>query len=451
MEVTSELLSRYADGEATPAERSQVEEAVQTNPALRAELEEYQTLAALFGEIEPEPVGEEALRRLHAIRAVPALAGFRRIEVAETPRRSRLLRFGMLAAAAALLVAATLRLARPPAEVTLADVARIAVEPFGDVTSVSTVARWTLREGDTVESGPGERLSFRFPDGTEVVLLPGASLRLMDAEKARLFGLERGTALCTVPERGISRRFEAAGFVFEAQQATFGIRIEEPGARTMGPSASSGRRVFVAVSRGSVEVASDDVPVTVAAGERILVRSGGPWERSFAFEDSMYADLFRHVGPKGREILPGFLDTQPDVVPISRSAWRADGNRRVLVADPGTPAPVRHLVLEVRAPRETEVVAVRVRPTGEEGGTTAEAARLPIGRTGPEGAVLHIPIDAFDAPGTEREVRTIPASRGRLVRIELVSADGGIPLEVVASLWSGRKPAAAAGGVEAQR
>jgi ferric-dicitrate binding protein FerR (iron transport regulator) len=438
--VDSLLLSRYSDGEATPEERAAVEAAVAEDPTLAAELEELSTLGALFGSAVPEPCGDALLARLYAIRPVRALGEFRTVEVA-SPAPSSSLRFlRPLLSAAAILVATGLFLHFRRAEVVLTDVARMTIDARGNVLDIARSAEWRLREGDSIAAGENERLAFRLPDASEVVLAGGGEIRLLDASESRLFRLDRGTVLCTLLDRGQPRCLEAGGYTICAATATFGVRVEGPALRSMGPPAADGRRVVVAVTRGAVEIAEpEEAPVTVAAGERLLVRSGGAWERSAAFEDSMYADLQRLLHRLAREVMPGLFES--DTRPILSSQWGRDGDRRVLVVtDPAAAVGTPWLVLRVRAPGETEVRVTRLRPDPRDP-SRAEAATVVAGRTGPEGSILVLAPDAFDAPGAERSDRKLPAGRGRLVRLELAASEGGIPVEVMASVWAAHRPA----------
>ncbi len=66
-DITPETISCYADGELSPKERTEVEQALRDDPLLAAELDEMEDLAAYFGHIEPEAVPEELTDRLYAI------------------------------------------------------------------------------------------------------------------------------------------------------------------------------------------------------------------------------------------------------------------------------------------------------------------------------------------------------------------------------------------------
>lgn len=436
IDVTSELLSCYADGEVSPEERSAVEEAVARDPLLRAELEELVDLGALFGHVEGEEGTPDFRARLYALRPVSALEHFEVVKPAPV-LRARFSR-GWIAVAASLLLVAGYFALRAPAEVLVAEVARQRLTPEGTVAETVRLGEIAMHAGETLRSGLYERLAFRLPDAAEVILLPESAVTLEDARAGPLFRIEQGTVLCTVIDRPVVRTIAAGGYTITATRAIFGARVEGPTSRTAGPSLRESR-VTIAVTRGELDIGPNGERQTVAAGERLVLRKGGPAERTPAWDDPMYGALFSAFDRHSREILPGFFETQPDVAAIPAAKWiRGENRLSLVVTDPGVSVPVRYLILEVRAGRETALAVTRVRP-GAEGETTAECATLGMGEIGPAWKVIAVPLEAFDGSEAAVEQRTIPASRSRLVRIELATKDG-VPLDVRTSLWAARRP-----------
>ena len=238
--VNSELISSYVDGQLSPEDRQAVERAIEADPVLAAELEDFQDLEALFGHIDPEPVSGELKEKLYALDPVPALAGFE----AHSPEIVRIEPRGWqhwaTAAAALLLVAVGAFKLLDRAEVVLQSFARMDVDrDSGSLVDFRDVAQVTFKEGDRIETEDAERVSFRFGDGSEVVLLPGSVLRLKDGEDGALFDLEEGTVLCTLIMQGQDRSIEAAGYPITGDDAVFGIRVEGPKLRTAGPGLGS--------------------------------------------------------------------------------------------------------------------------------------------------------------------------------------------------------------------
>ncbi|MGH7162319.1 MAG: anti-sigma factor family protein, partial [Planctomycetota bacterium] len=176
IDVTSELLSRYADGEASADERAAVEEALRDSPTLQLDLEDFQTLSALFGTVEGEEVSEELRARLYGLRPVPQLQRFQALPGSAPVRRGSWAAWAAGLAAALLVGVGVVRLAHRP-EVVLVDVVVQRLHPDGSVAGTRRVDVQRKRAGESVVAEAAERVSFRLEDGAEVVLLPGSSAR----------------------------------------------------------------------------------------------------------------------------------------------------------------------------------------------------------------------------------------------------------------------------------
>jgi hypothetical protein len=430
MNVNLDLLSRYADGEATPEEARQVEGLVASDPEAALALDDLKALSELFGHVEPEETGEDLRRRLHAIRPVKPLAAFEAIAGGAAPGR-RPWALVAAAAAAAVLLAVGVRSATHRPEVVLHGYLSQKLGPGGEVVATERFAQKKARGGDMLRAGEGERISYRAADGTVVVLMPGGAIELLDALAGDLFELHRGTVLCTVHARGEARRARAAGYTIHAGAAEFGLRLEGQAAKAAGPVATGAARLTVAVRAGSVEVADNGNRAVVEAEERVVLSPGAPPARSAARDDPLYRELLARVG---REVIPGYFDVESGVSLIPRAAWYEDrGGRQVLVLTDSAPAAVaRYLVLQVDAQEPRDLRVTRVRPLEERRGR-AETVTVSV-ETDAFGIAV-VPLDAFASPEAERGEREVPAGRGRLVRLELASP------RVKASLWAAHAPA----------
>ncbi len=443
--ITPELLSSYADGQLSSKDRKAVERALEDDPALAAELEDLQDLEALFGHIEPEPVSGALKEKLYALDPVPALAGFE----AHTPEIGRTeptngWRHWAMAAAALLLVAVGAFKLFDRAEVVLQSFARMDVDrDSGSLVDFRDVAQVTFKEGDRIETEDAERVSFRFGDGSEVVLLPGSVLRLKSGEDGRLFDLEEGTVLCTLIMQGLDRSIEAGGYPITGDDAVFGIRVEGPKLRTAGPGLGSPARVTVAVGRGSLTVAKNGDTEHVAAGWKVVLERGRAPERSAAHSDAIYPVLHRFFPRLGKTIMPGYYSNETDVRRIPRRSWIREDHALVLaVSDKRTG---RYLVLHMRGTEPTPLRLTRVWPKPAAPGKAkveAETSTVTLPGVGTEWSVVVVPITAFNEEGAERGKRMVPANRSRLVRLELGATEKGAGVELRSALWADHRPTA---------
>ena len=442
--VNSELLSSYADGQLSTEDRQAVERAIEADPVLAAELEDLQDLEALFGHIDPEPVSDALKEKLYALDPVPALAGFE----AHTPEIGRIeprsWRHWAAAAAALLLVAVAGFKLFDRAEVVLQSFARMDVDrDSGNLVDLKDLAQVTLREGDRIETDDAERVSFRFSDGSEVVLLPGSVLRLKSGEDGRLFDLEEGTVLCTLIMQGLDRSIEAGGYPITGDDAVFGVRVDPPKLRTAGPSLGSSARVTVAVGRGSLRVAKNGDTEHVTAGWKVVLERGYAPELSAAHSDAIYPVLHRFFPRLGKAIMPGYYSNETDVRRIPLRSWIREVDKLVLaISDKGTG---RYLVLHVRGTKPTPLRLTRVWPKPAAPGKAkvkAETSTVTLDGVGTEWTVVVVPITAFNEEGAERGERMVPANRSRLVRLELGAPEKGAGVELRSALWADHRPTA---------
>jgi hypothetical protein len=442
-DLTSELLSRYADGQVDPDEAAMAEEAVRSDPEAASRLEEFRSLDELFGGPEPEEVSDELMARLEALRPVAALEGFEAVE-ADRPRRIAWVNWAA-AAAALILVGIGIRHLTYRPEVVLTEFARLVLNADGSARDIPRRDEVRMRAGDLIEAGPGERVSCYLPGGARVVLLSGGSLRLGDPGRGEFFELERGAVLCTAMRGKEPRTVSAGGFELFVNDAHFGVRVEGPEIRAAGPAFGAVGRpdVTVAVSRGSLEVSDNGERETVGAFERVILRRGTPMKRSQAWKDPLYAQLLRTFQTVvGRELLPGFFTSEPGVLAIPGHRWgtSAAGIRTLVVTDSGPAASARHLVIQAAASRPTTLLVTRLRPYSDRPGT-AEAVTVETPEVQTDLTVVSIPLSAFSAPDAGREDREIPLGRSRLVRLELRPSQADVELRLKASLWAARPPA----------
>jgi len=437
-ELTPELLSRYVDGEVTAEEAAAVRAALEGDVDAQAALDELLMVDALFGRIEPEPISPDLRRRLQELRSVPRLVEFRAAPVA-SPRPRAVGTWIGAVAAAVLAAVGVVRLATR-VEVTLPLVSRVALdETGGRARAMETRRDVVLRAGARLSTGPRERLSLRFADESEVVLLPEAEMVVGDPAE-RLFALERGAALVKLRMTERQRTIEAAGVPIVADNAVFGVRIDGPVARPMGAAAAPAPLLTIAVTLGALGVRRGGTWETVGAGERVRLGGGAVVERTPAWRDELYAQLLRVFrAPSGGEIAAGYFAAEKDVFEIPADRWAREGDRLVYVIPDGWEVPGRstHLVLEARAARGGEALLTRVLPAS---GGIAATATVRAGALGRDWTVLAVPLVAFDAPTAERGERPVPESRSRLARLEL-RADSGTAIEIACCLWAARPPA----------
>ena len=229
------LISLYVDGEASPEQVLQVEAAVAKDPQAAALLEDLRNLGEIFGLAGPQTEAEAAAEvsgelseRLHALDRTESLEGFRAVKL----ERGGGVAWGRIGMAAAALVLAAIGLTqmlyRP--EVVVSDLTRQVVDLRGNVLKTERLERVTMRAGDVLRAGKGERISFRL-HGALVVLLPRGELKLGDPRDREIFSLEEGMALCTVAEKTDPRTVHAAGCEITVDRAHFGVRVTSPGAR----------------------------------------------------------------------------------------------------------------------------------------------------------------------------------------------------------------------------
>ena len=444
MDVTPETISSYVDGELSAEEAAAVTKALENDPALRETLEEMRLLAGLIGvsvserdegrAAESEPISSELRDRLHALRPVPTLRNFEPVRLKALPKR-RALRFA--AVAATLLLAFGVLQLSTGAEVVLEDFRRMTA----GADAMPALSRVRMHAGDTIRTGENERVQFRLPDGSEVILLPGTSVQLGDPEDSVLGDLERGALLVTAYQRGQQRALGAGGYAVYARSATFGVRVVNGGTKLAGFGAFGdvASEVSVTVGRGSLQIDHGGHKRNVAAGQRVVLRRGRAPEWSRAWQDELFVPLLRAFRSYGNELMPGYFDGQPDVVTIGSSRWVGDARERELTLSDG---PALYLALHVRMRPGHEPSALRltrIRPSGPGTGTAVTSAiRTRI--VGSEWTVVAVPLSAFDGPEADKDNREIPRSRSRFARIELAPVAAGAKFELKASLWAARPP-----------
>ncbi len=443
MDVTPETISSYVDGELSAEEAALVAKALENDPALRETHEEMRLLAGLIGVSDSkrdeslsaaplEPIGEELRARLHALRPVPMLPSFEPVRMKALPKR-RALR--VAAVAATLLLAFGLLQLSTGAEVVLDDFRRMTA----GADAMPALSRVRMHAGDTIRTGENERVQFRLPNGCEVILLPGTSVQLGDPEESVLGDLERGALLVTAYQRGQQRALGAGGYAVYARSATFGVRVVNGGTKLAGFGALGdvASEVSVTVGRGSLQIDHGGEKRNVAAGQRVVLRKGREPEWSRAWQDELFVPLLRAFRSYGNELMPGYFDSQPDVVSIGSSRWLGDAHERELTLSDG---PARYLALRVRMRPGHEPSALRltlIRPSGPGKAVTSTIRTRSVG---PEWTVVAVPLVAFDGPEADKDTREIPRSRSRFARIELAPVAAGAEFELKASLWAARPP-----------
>lgn len=437
MDVTSELLSRYADGHVAPEEALAVEDAIARDPVLASELEDFRALAGLFGAVEPEEVSEGLSNRLYALDKTAPAQGFRLVREAPAPPPVSWTRRALAAAAVVLLAIGVVKLAERP-KVVLFDVSRLAVGSDGRLTDVRRSPEITVKVGETLSAKEGERLSFRTAEGDRVTLLPGGALAIGDPRDGEVFELERGTTLCSVLTRDLPRTVLAGPYrIRVAREAHFGVRVSEPHVRPAGAAATNAE-VTVTVSLGAVEVFRNGDHETVAACERAVFSARGE-VRTHAASDPLYFDLMRIYREHSREIVPGYFTGEPGVAPIpQRWMGQQDGSAVLALSDVDDVAlRATYLVLKVRASAPGQVRLTRVRPIADRPGE-AETATLVLPAVGREWTVVAVKRADFDGPSAEKGVRVVGEDRSRLVRLEASAERARV--EVQSSLWAARPP-----------
>ncbi|MFQ5844933.1 MAG: zf-HC2 domain-containing protein [Planctomycetota bacterium] len=438
MDLNEELISLYADGELSTEDAAAVEGALESNPALREALEEMRLLDRLFGagEAEAEAVSDGLRERLHELKPVQTLSGFEPVAGAERQRPSGL---GAAAAAAAVVVAVVVLQLRGGAEVVLQHYTRLAVQGTGvaggaTVKEIESSPQLKLRAGDRVTAGPAERVQFRLPNGSEIILLPGATVQLDDPAERVLGELERGAMLVTVHQEGALLSLGAGGYAVYANRATFGVRVRN-GTSTAGPAVA--REVSIAVGRGTLEVDLGGDRKSVSHGQRVVLRRGRQPEWSPAWKDDLFLPLLRAFERLGREIIPGYFDTEAGVTVIPNRRWTGEARRRELTLSDESAGAARHLVLHVRAARPTPLLLTRVKPTAE---NLAETSTVETDVVGTDWCVISVPVAAFDGPEARKGKRRLLRNRSRWVRLDLMAVDAGVEFELKASLWAARPP-----------
>jgi hypothetical protein len=439
MDVTSELISRYADGVATAEEAAAVETAVAQDPARAAELEDFRLVSDLFGLVEPEPVSKGLEQRLYALDVVAPAKGFKLLSGAQEPPRVSWQTKVAAVAAVALLAVGFAKLASRP-DVLLRDVARLSVGPDGQLTDVQRLPEVTVKAGETLRVGKGERLSFRTADGDRVTLLPGGALSVGDPRDGEIFELERGTTLCSVLRHDAPRIVRAGPYrIHVAREAHFGVRISEPDVRPAG--AAGGRtEVTVTVSLGAVEVSRNGDRETLTAYERGVFTPRGE-TRTHAAADPVFFELMRMFREHSLEYLPGYFSGEPGVAPIQQHWVSLPQGGLVLALSDGGEAALgaSYLVLRVRASEPGPLRLTRLRPIADRPGE-AEAVTVLTPPVGRDWTTIAIPRADFDRPSVERDVRVVGEGKSRLVRLELKASAQGTRVEVQRSLWADRPP-----------
>lgn len=438
MDVTPDLISRYADGQVGPEEALAVEEAVLRDPALASDLEDFKALAGLFGHVEPEVVSDRLEKRLYALDAAAPAKGFRLVPLAPAPPRISWTRRAAAVAAVVLLAVGAVKLTKRP-DVVLLDVTRFVVGSDGQLLDVRRVPEMTVKAGETLRADVKERVSFRTTGGDRVTLLPGGALSVGDPTGGELFDLERGTTLCSVLTRDEPRTVRAGPYRIRVdREAHFGVRVTAPGVRPAG-AAVSDTEVTVTVSLGAVEVLKNGDHETIGACERAVFSARGG-ERTHAASDPVYFDLMRIYREHSCEVIPGYFTGEPGVAPIpQRWVGQPDGRAVLAISDVDEVAlRATHLVLKVKASVKGPIRLTRIRPLADRPGE-AETATLVVPDVGPEWTVVAVRRADFDGPAAEKGVRTVGADRSQLVRLE-VSAAGRARVDVQSSLWAARPP-----------
>jgi len=466
MSVSSELISRYVDGRVTDAEAETVRRALEADPVARAEFEEFEGLEDLFGVSDGEPLPEEFLERLCALRPVKPLENFEPVEVADGAGRvvgggasawrrwgprhwgaghwgARKWGAGSWAAAAAVLFLAVygaLQLAHRP-EVTLHGFARYTLAEDGSIADMARADALSVRAGDTLRAAADERLAFALADGSRVALQPGGAIEVGDPRDGELLAVHGGTVLCSVVDAERPRRVRAGDYSIAVANAHFGVRVEGAGVRAAGAAGGEDVRVTITVSRGSLEVARGGEREAVREYERVVLAPGRAPERTHAALDPVFYALMREYRVDATEVVPGYFRGEPRTSVIAGHRWQHDGAARVLAVT-GQPyrrfAP-RYLVLHVDVDRPTAFEVTRVRPvSGEPGRAEAVTVRTEAVRAGR--GVVAVPLAAFSAEDARREVVTLPPSRSRLERIRVRPLDGDARFELKNGLWAGRAP-----------
>ncbi len=432
MNLTPELLSAYVDGELDAAAARQIEAALEADAGARDTVAEFTLINELFGEIEGEAVREEELARLSALRAIPTQTAFEVLPGAPVRRASWVDRGLAIAAVLLLAVGLGVLLHRP--EVALEDYSLQALDATGRVVDTKHQARLVMRAGDSLRTGPAERISYRTSDGAVVVLMPDGSLEVGDPSEAMLFELTRGTVLCTVHDRGVVRHAAAGPFRVHADGADFGIRIDGTAVRTAGAGVGPDAEVTVAVRSGTIEVGENGHRERLEASERVVLKRGASALRSKAWQDPIYLALMRRAA---REIVPGYFDAEGGVAAIPARSWlRGDAGALVhVVSDLAAAESARYLVLHVEAAAPVRLLVTRLAPYA---GTIGLAEASTVEVAGP--GVVAIPLETFDGPAAIREDREVPRGRSGLMRLELRSADPKLPFVLKGSLWAARPP-----------
>jgi len=430
MNLTPELLSAYADGELPGDAARQLELALESDADARASLREFGLLNELFGEVDGEPVGAEELARLSSLRPVPTQATFEPITGAPVQRPSWVDRG--IAIAALLLVAVGLGVLLHRPEVTLEDYALQSLDAAGRVVDTKHQASLVMRAGDSLRTGPGERISYRTEDGAVVVLMPDGALEVGDPGERMLFDLTRGTVLCTVHDRGEVRHAAAGPFRIHADGADFGVRIDGVALRPAGAGVGGDAEVTVAVRTGTIEVGENGHRELLEACERVVLKRGASALRSKAWQDPIYLALMRRAA---REIVPGYFDAEGGVAAIPVSSWlRGEAGSLVhAVSDLAAAETARFLVLHVEAAAPMRLLVTRLSPYE---GTVGLAQASTVEVAGP--GVVAIPLEHFDGEGAVREDRAVPKGRSGLMRLELRPADPKQPFVLKGSLWAAR-------------
>jgi hypothetical protein len=439
--ITPELISIYLDGGLSPDEAAAVEQAIRADASLAAVADEFRELGEFLGDVEPVEISEGLRDRLYELDASAEAPAFEIVRV--EPVRRPAWRAWAAAAAAVVLVAVGLRTLAFRPEIALRDFSRQALDAKGGVTETQrSEGVLTLRAGETVRAGEGERVSFRMPDGSKAVLFPGTTVRLGDPREQTLLEVEDGTLLCSVIQGRMARSVRAGGFHLRSGQADFGVRVEGEPIRAAGAVGSRRVRVTVSVSRGEIEVGENGGRERIGAYEEVVLEPGSPPRRVDARGRPLYDALVNAFAIYAFELLPGYFSNEHGVTPIARNAWMPldDGGFELVVSDEGVGASAGHLVVRARAECATRLDLTLVRPTGDDEVGGVEIS-VPLGEVGPEWRLLSAPMEAFAGPTAVRKNRKIPVDRRLFVRLELRSADAEIPFELNGSLWAARPPA----------
>jgi len=450
MDVNRELISRYADGQATEEERKLVEAQLRDDPQSSLDLDEYRLVEELFGHVEPESVSEECLERLYAVDG-PALVvdskgapAFERISVAPVRR----IRWGSWAAAAAaifLAVVGVTQLTYKP-DVQLRDFARLSLDATGAVVKTERLATVSLQSGDELVAGPRERITYRDELGARVVLMPESRLELGDPREGEIMELTDGTALLTLRDSAEERLVQAGGYTVHSHGADFAVRVRAGDARAAGASLNSASpQVVVAVRAGSCEVGTNGDRQPIEALWSVVLQRGTPAERTRIWEGPLFNSLMEQ---SGRELLAGYYSGEAGVRSIRPHGWsRVSAREQELVVLDNEAASVASWIVieaELDQPGALEIAMLRpLREQAEDGAPARKAVektlRTPIVPAGRQ--VLAIALNSFQ--GAEVGTRTfeIPGSRSRLVRLRLRAVDNDRKINVKRSLWSARPPA----------